>query len=287
MGELKDRLKDDLTTSMKARDELRTATLRMVLTAIGTEEVAGKAARTLSADEELKVVTREAKKRREAAEAFRSGGAEDRAARELAEEEVLAAYLPAQLSDDELPALVAEAVAVDRRQRPERHGRRHEGGRAEGRRPGRGRPGRRRRAGGARRLTPRPAGVAQRSAAAALVQRHACRRSRPAGRRAGDGVGRAAAAAVARCRTTRPPSRDRQPGLDEHAARPRSSDSPATSGTRTSSRVLEPLRAARSRRSSTPSSAGRIVSRKIARRDAAAVDLAVELPVDPDVLHAP
>ncbi len=110
MGELKDRLQQDLTTSMKARDELRTATLRMVLTAIGTEEVAGKAARTLSADEELKVLTREAKKRREAAEAFRSGGAEDRAARELAEEEVLSAYLPAQLSDDELAALVAEAV---------------------------------------------------------------------------------------------------------------------------------------------------------------------------------
>ena len=112
MGELKDRLKDDLTTSMKARDELRTATLRMVLTAIGNEEVAGKAARSLSAEEELKVLTREAKKRREAAEAFRSGGAGDRAARELAEEQVLAAYLPAQLSDDELTALVAEAVAA-------------------------------------------------------------------------------------------------------------------------------------------------------------------------------
>ncbi len=111
MGELKDRLKDDLTTAMKARDELRTATLRMVLTAIGTEEVAGKAARTLSADEELKVVTREAKKRREAAEAFRSGGADDRAARELAEEEVLSTYLPAQLSDEELASLVANAVA--------------------------------------------------------------------------------------------------------------------------------------------------------------------------------
>ena len=111
MGELKDRLKDDLTTSMKARDELRTATLRMVLTAIGNEEVAGKAARSLSADEELKVLTREAKKRREAADAFRSGGAEDRAARELAEEQVLAAYLPAQLSDDELAGLVASAVA--------------------------------------------------------------------------------------------------------------------------------------------------------------------------------
>ena len=111
MGALKDKLHDDLTTSMKARDELRTATLRMVLTAIGNEEVAGKAARSLSADEELKVLAREAKKRREAAEAFTSGGAADRAARELAEEEVLAAYLPAQLSDDELSTIVAQAVA--------------------------------------------------------------------------------------------------------------------------------------------------------------------------------
>jgi len=111
MGELKDRLKDDLTTSMRARDELRTATLRMVLTAIGNEEVAGKQARALSGDEELTVLAREAKKRREAAEAFRTGGAEARAARELAEEQILADYLPAPLSDDELSGLVADAVA--------------------------------------------------------------------------------------------------------------------------------------------------------------------------------
>ena len=110
MGALKDRLKSDLTTSMKARDELRTSTLRMVLTAIGTEEVAGKAARSLSTDEELKVLAREAKKRREAAEAFRSGGAAERAERELAEEQVLSGYLPAQLSDDDLSALVAQAL---------------------------------------------------------------------------------------------------------------------------------------------------------------------------------
>ncbi len=110
MGELKDRLKQDLTTSMKARDELRTSTLRMALTAIGNEEVAGKAARTLSGEEELKVVAREAKKRREAAEAFRSGGADERAERELAEEAVLETYLPAQLSDAELHELVAQAV---------------------------------------------------------------------------------------------------------------------------------------------------------------------------------
>ncbi|TAL18139.1 MAG: GatB/YqeY domain-containing protein [Frankiales bacterium] len=122
MGELKDRLQTDLTESMKARDELRTATLRMVLTAIGTEEVAGRSARVLTGDEELKVLAREAKKRREAAEAFRSGGAEDRAARELAEEEVLSTYLPAQLSDAELAELVAAAVAESGAQGPQAMG---------------------------------------------------------------------------------------------------------------------------------------------------------------------
>src|SRR3954468_2151861 len=111
MAELKDRLQADLTSSMKARDELTTATLRMVLTAIGNEEVAGKTARQLSDDEVLKVIGREAKKRREAAEAFTSGGRADRAERELAEGAVLDGYLPAQLSDDDLAALVREAVA--------------------------------------------------------------------------------------------------------------------------------------------------------------------------------
>ena len=110
MGELKDRLKDDLTTSMKARDALRTSTLRMALTAIGNEEVAGKTARSLSDHEELAVLAREAKKRREAAEGFRSGGATVRAELEVAEEAVLATYLPAQLADDELTRLVAEAL---------------------------------------------------------------------------------------------------------------------------------------------------------------------------------
>ncbi len=110
MGELKDRLKNDLTASMKARDELRTATLRMALTAIGNEEVAGKAARSLSAAEELTVLARESKKRREAAEAFRAGGASERADRELAEEQVLADHLPAQMSDEELDGIVARAV---------------------------------------------------------------------------------------------------------------------------------------------------------------------------------
>ena len=111
MGELKDRLHSDLTDAMRAQDELVRATLRMVLTAIANEEVAGSAARELSDDEELKIVAREAKKRREAAEAFRSGGATDRAERELAEERVIAAYLPQQLGDEELTALVMQAVS--------------------------------------------------------------------------------------------------------------------------------------------------------------------------------
>ena len=111
MGALKDRLQADLTASMKARNELTTATLRMALTAVGTEEVAGKTARRLSDDEVLKVLAREAKKRREAADAFTAGGRPDRAERELAEGAVLDAYLPAQLSDDALTALVQAAVA--------------------------------------------------------------------------------------------------------------------------------------------------------------------------------
>jgi uncharacterized protein YqeY len=111
MGALQDRLRADLTASMKARDELRTATLRMTLTVLGNEQVAGKAVRALSDEQELAVLAREAKRRREAAEAFRAGGAADRADRELAEEQVLAGYLPAPLTDEELEALVAQAIA--------------------------------------------------------------------------------------------------------------------------------------------------------------------------------
>ena len=107
---LKQQLQDDLTAAMKAQDELTRATLRMVLTAVKDAEVAGDAARELSDDEVLAVITREAKKRREAAEAFRTGGAAERADRELAEGRVLQAYLPQQLGDDELAALVAEVV---------------------------------------------------------------------------------------------------------------------------------------------------------------------------------
>jgi uncharacterized protein YqeY len=111
MTGLKDRLQADLTTAMKARDELRSATLRMVLTAVKTEEVSGKTARELDDAEVVTVLGREAKKRREAAEAFADGGRPERADRERAEEEVIAAYLPAQLSDGELRDLVATAIS--------------------------------------------------------------------------------------------------------------------------------------------------------------------------------
>jgi uncharacterized protein YqeY len=111
MAALKDRLQADLTTAMRERDEVRTATIRMALTAITNEEVAGVQARELTDDETLRVLTREAKKRREAATAFDQGGRADRADRERAELAVLEGYLPAQLGDDDLEALVAAAIA--------------------------------------------------------------------------------------------------------------------------------------------------------------------------------
>jgi uncharacterized protein len=107
---LKERLHSDLNAAMKARDELTTATLRMALTAVTTEEVAGSAARQLSDDEVLRVLGREAKKRREAAEAFDGAGRAELAERERAEGTVLDRYLPAQLGDDELAELVAAAI---------------------------------------------------------------------------------------------------------------------------------------------------------------------------------
>ncbi|KAB8163690.1 GatB/YqeY domain-containing protein [Streptomyces sp. 3MP-14] len=116
MTTFKSRLQGDLTAAIKQRDELRSATLRMALAAITTEEVAGKAARELSDDEVQKVLAREAKKRREAAEAFEKGGRAESAERERAEGAVLAEYLPQPLTDEELAGLVAEAVAEARSQ---------------------------------------------------------------------------------------------------------------------------------------------------------------------------
>ena len=110
MPTLKDQLRSDLTTAMKARDETRTRTLRMALTSISNEEVAGSAARNLTDDEVIRILTREAKRRREAAAAFADAGRGDQAAAERAEEQVLAGYLPAQLDDDELAAMVTAAI---------------------------------------------------------------------------------------------------------------------------------------------------------------------------------
>ena len=108
---LKARLESDLRSAMKARDELVTSTLRMAITAVRNAEVAGDTARELSDDEVLAVLTKEAKKRREAAAAFGDAGRVELAAKERAEEEVLAGYLPAQLSDEELADLVGQALA--------------------------------------------------------------------------------------------------------------------------------------------------------------------------------
>lgn len=108
---LKEKLRADLSVAMKARDDVRTRTLRMVLTALTTEEVAGKQQRELSDDEVVKVLQREAKKRREAAEAFEDAGRTDKAEAERAEGVILDEYLPAQLSDEELAALVTDVIA--------------------------------------------------------------------------------------------------------------------------------------------------------------------------------
>ncbi|MEV7182699.1 GatB/YqeY domain-containing protein [Kitasatospora sp. NPDC101235] len=111
MTTLKEQLQEDLTAAIRDRDELRASTIRLTLAAVTSEEVAGKQKRELSDADVLKVIGREAKKRREAAEAFGTAGRAEQAARELAEGEVLAGYLPKQLSDEELAAIVAAAVA--------------------------------------------------------------------------------------------------------------------------------------------------------------------------------
>ena len=111
MAELKDRLRADLNDAMRARDQVRLRTLRMALTSITNEEVAGASARDLSDEEIVKILTREARKRREAAEAFVAAGRSEQAAAERAEGDVLADYLPAQLGDDQIAELVTAAIA--------------------------------------------------------------------------------------------------------------------------------------------------------------------------------
>ena len=110
MSALKDRLRADLTTAIKARDEVRSSTLRMVLTAITNAEVAGKEQRELSDDDIVGVLSTEAKKRREAATAFEDGGRAEMAAKEKAEAAVLADYLPEQLSAEDVTSIVSAAI---------------------------------------------------------------------------------------------------------------------------------------------------------------------------------
>jgi uncharacterized protein YqeY len=112
MSTLKTQLETDLRDSMKARDELTTSTLRMAIAAVRTAEVAGKQARELTDDEVLGVLSKEAKKRREAADAFAGAGRTEAAQKEQAEERILTRYLPAQLSDEEIVAIVTDALTA-------------------------------------------------------------------------------------------------------------------------------------------------------------------------------
>ena len=112
MSELKDRLRNDLTASMKARDSMRSSTLRLLLTSVTNAEVSGKAQRELSDDDIIGVLSTEAKKRREAAEAYEAAGRADSATKERAEADIITGYLPAQLDDAEISQLVSETIAA-------------------------------------------------------------------------------------------------------------------------------------------------------------------------------
>jgi len=107
---LKEKLQTDLTSSMRNRDEVRSSTIRMILTSIKNEEVSGKEVRELNESELITVLSREAKKRREAAEAFDQAGAKDRAETERAEGAIIAEYLPKQLSESEVKELIESAI---------------------------------------------------------------------------------------------------------------------------------------------------------------------------------
>ena len=108
---LKEKLQSDLTDAIRARDEVKSGTVRMLLAAITTEEVAGKAARVLNDSEIITVLSREAKKRREAVEAYTQAKRDDLANKEKAEAAVIALYLPEQLSEDQIKQMITEAIA--------------------------------------------------------------------------------------------------------------------------------------------------------------------------------
>jgi uncharacterized protein len=107
---LKEKLQSDLTDAIRTRAEVKSGTIRMLLAAITTEEVSGKAARVLKDDEIITVLSREAKKRREAVEAYVAAKRDDLADKERAEGEVIAQYLPAQLTEDEIKKMIKDAI---------------------------------------------------------------------------------------------------------------------------------------------------------------------------------
>ena len=183
MSALKDKLKADLTASMKSRDEIRTRTIRMALAAVEVEEVSGKTARELSDDEVVKVLAKEAKKRREAAEAFSGAGRTEQAQAELDEQAVLEEYLPAQLSDEELGRLVDEAVAESGAAGPQAMGQVMKVAQPEGRRTRRGWPGGAGRTGPPGSLTTLPGTSVTASGREASRVRTARRRTAPEGHR--------------------------------------------------------------------------------------------------------
>jgi uncharacterized protein YqeY len=127
MAELKERLRADLTASMKAQDKLRTGTLRMLLAAVQAEEVSGKAARDLSDEDVLKVLARESRKRGEAAEIYVQNGRGELAANERAEATVIDEYLPTQLNDEEVANVADTAIAQVAEEIGERPGMKHMG----------------------------------------------------------------------------------------------------------------------------------------------------------------
>ena len=108
---LKEKLQADLTDAIRSRNEVVSGTVRMLIAAITNEEVAGKAAKVLTDAEIISVLSREAKKRREAVEAYTQAKRDDLVGKEKAEAAVIANYLPEQLSEDEIKKLIADAIA--------------------------------------------------------------------------------------------------------------------------------------------------------------------------------
>lgn len=112
MSALAEQMQQDLTAAMKARDQVRVATLRMAIAAVKEAAVAGKEAKELSDQEVEQVLRTQVKRRDEAAEAFQAAGRDEQAQKELDERAILSAYLPEEMSDDDLEALVDEALAA-------------------------------------------------------------------------------------------------------------------------------------------------------------------------------